>query len=375
MTSAPAAGQLRVDGGATVYRVYDVGYAIAIDRAERLLGETTRGKVRPTRVEARAMQIRNPPLVVSLGTREVEVAGVVHTAALSARLFDFGVVSVHLHLAAPSNSTWPEFARFGGAVATCEKIGPIVEEEITSLVARIESAIERPGIAPVWEEYIVFRIDRMLPNGPSKRAADYFTDQQLAALLLGEQRPLSQSALRELVPVRFSYYDDDLVVLTWENALVIEPRRDDRDIEYVLEFANAQLLELRLFDHELDAELPALYDRVEAARRRRLLRFSGQFRAVLSDLQERVADITETVERVENALKLTNDVYLARVYAAALEMFRERAWRQGIERKLRILRETYAMLNDEAQAARAELLEIAIVVLIVMELVLGLVGR
>ena len=37
-----------------------------------------------------------------------------------------------------------------------------------------------------------------------------------------------------------------------------------------------------------------------------------------------------------------------------------------------ILRETYAMLNGEAQSARAELLEIAIVVLIVLELVLGI---
>jgi hypothetical protein len=93
---------------------------------------------------------------------------------------------------------------------------------------------------------------------------------------------------------------------------------------------------------------------------------------VLSDLQARVADVTETVERVENALKVTNDVYLARVYAAALELFREQAWRRGVERKLRILRETYVMLNSEAQAARAELLEIAIVVLIVAELVIAI---
>jgi hypothetical protein len=102
------------------------------------------------------------------------------------------------------------------------------------------------------------------------------------------------------------------------------------------------------------------------------LRLSGHFETVLSDLQTKVADITETVERVENALKVTDDVYLARIYAAALDLFRERAWRSGIERKLGILRETYAMLNSEAQATRAELLEIAIIVLIVAELLLGI---
>src|SRR3989449_5037406 len=40
-----------------------------------------------------------------------------------------------------------------------------------------------------------------------------------------------------------------------------------------------------------------------------------------------VADSTEIVERAENALKVTDDVFLARVYAAALELFRGRAWR------------------------------------------------
>ena len=40
------------------------------------------------------------------------------------------------------------------------------------------------------------------------------------------------------------------------------------------------------------------------------------------------------VERVENSLKVTDDVYLARIYAAALEIFRGRVWRAGIDRKL-----------------------------------------
>ena len=65
------------------------------------------------------------------------------------------------------------------------------------------------------------------------------------------------------------------------------------------------------------------------------------------------------------SMKVTDDVYLARVYTAALEIFRGRAWRSGIDGKLKIIRETYGMLNDEAQAARSELLEATIVLLIV----------
>jgi hypothetical protein len=94
---------------------------------------------------------------------------------------------------------------------------------------------------------------------------------------------------------------------------------------------------------------------------------------LLRELNALLADLTDLVEGVENALKVTDDVYLARIYQAALEIFRGRDWRAGIDRKLAILRETYAMMNAESQAARSELLELAIVALIVLEIALALV--
>ena len=93
---------------------------------------------------------------------------------------------------------------------------------------------------------------------------------------------------------------------------------------------------------------------------------------LLAELHTRVADATEVVERVENSLKVTNDVFLARIYAAALEIFRGRTWRSGIDRKIAILRDSYGMLNAESQAQRSEMLEIVIVLLIGFEIVLAL---
>jgi hypothetical protein len=366
---------LRVRGSATTYRLYDVGYTIALERASELLGDRTRGRVRPARGEARSIEIRSPPLFVSLGTFDVTAGASVFQATLSAHLFDFGVCSLQLRVPAPHGLSWRGFAEFGVAVDTSPDAGPLFEGELAVLLERISVAVERPRVAPIVEEYNVYRVDRIETTNGSPLGApvgDVLTDERLIPLLLGEQRPLSSAARRELAPDRFSYYDDDLTVLTWESALVVEPRADDRDVEYVLEFANAQLLELRVYDFQLDGELPALYDRVAVVRARERAPFRGRFREVLAELQTHVADITETVERAENALKVTNDVYLARVYGAALDLFRAQAWRKGIERKLGILRETYAMLHSEGQAVRAELLEIAIVVLIVAEIVLGL---
>jgi hypothetical protein len=376
--------EVRVDGSVTVYRLYDIGYTIALDHAAELLGASIRGRIRPSRLEARAIEVRNPPLLATLNTIDLAVAGSPRRATISAHLFDFGVCSLQVCIPAPVRLAWSAFTEACAAIESATDLGVVFDREVRDLVGRIAPAIERPALAPLAEEYKVYRVDRISFNGPSTGAdaqaasvpvTDVLTDEEIAALLIGERQRLSSAARRELIPHRFSYYEDDLAVMTWESALVVEPRIEDRDVEYILEFANAQLLELRMYDQQLDADLPALYDRVEAARARRSPRLTGRFRAVLSDLQTRVADVTETVERVENALKVTNDVYLARIYATALELFRAQAWRRGIDRKLAILRETYTMLNSEAQAARAELLEIVIVVLILVELLLGLLRR
>jgi hypothetical protein len=372
--TSDASDDLLVRGAAVVYRLYDIGYAIELDRVSELLVSDAPERARPARVEAQALQIANPPVAVHVGKRELGIGDTVISAQLVARIFDFGVASLQLEISEPGMLPWSAFVDFARMLEGSREIDALFASELEALRERIAPAIERASLAPVREEYIVFRISALQHSGgdaPDPHAV--LTDERLAPLLLGEPRALAPRALRELLHHRFSYYADDLVVLTWENALVLEPATNDRDVEYILEFANAQLLELRFYDAVLDAELPLMYDRVAHARRRRLP--TRRFDAVLGQLQTRVADVTETVERAENALKVTDDVYLARVYGAALELFRASAWRRGIERKLEIFRSTYAMLNGEAQSARAELLEIAILLIIVAELVLALVRR
>ncbi|HEY2065951.1 MAG TPA: hypothetical protein VGG84_08310 [Gemmatimonadaceae bacterium] len=368
--SAPT--DLTLEGAAVAYRLFDIGYAIELEAAAALLAPIGPARTRPARGEAQAIQIANPPVAVSLGARDLLIGGVRCRAQLAARLFDFGVCSVQLDVQAPEHARWNDFVAFAREVEYSREVAQLMNEELARLRERIASAIERPGLAPVTEEYVVFRISALRDERGAVASPDSLTDERLALLLLGEQRPLAREARRSLLSHRFSYYADDLVVLTWDNALVVEPSSNDRDVEYILEFANAQLLELRVYDELLDAQLPAMYDRIAAVRRRQLPP-TRRFRSVLADLQTRVADVTETVERAENGLKVTDDVYLARVYGAALELFRATAWRRGIERKLEIFRETYAMLNGEGQAARSELLEIVIIVVILAELVLGIV--
>ena len=370
---SPTASTLRVRGGATLYRIYDVGYSIDLERAASILAARTPARVRPERREAEAIRIANLPITLALGASRLTARGSSYDVELSARIFDFGVVSLRMRVPVPEEMGWKEFVDFGNRIGSGADAQAIFDAELARLLSELAPAVERMGVATVTEDYTVFRVAALRDGSGSALPAGSLTDGDVVPLLLGEERPLSEAARRELLPHRFSYYADDLAILTWDNALVIDPAPDEEtDVQYVLEFANAQLLELRYYDALLDAELPRMYDRVANARGGVRGFRNRRFRELLGKMQQTVADSTEIVERVENSLKVTDDVYPARIYAAALEIFRGRVWRAGIDRKLSIIRETYAMLNDEAQAARSEALEIAIVLLIVGEIVMAL---
>ncbi|MGH7725771.1 MAG: hypothetical protein ACREOU_10145 [Candidatus Eiseniibacteriota bacterium] len=364
---------LRVDASVIVYRLHDVGYEVNLERAAECLAASAPERRRPAaRTEAQAIRIANPPVTVALATEQIRLGELPLTARVTARLFDFAVVSLRVEIALPADMEWPAFVEFARRVDLVPECAPLFDRSLASLLERIRPAVTAHAVAPVTEDYIVFRLDAIRTNGgPASPAA--FREDDLASILLGEKEPLAESARRELLPHRFSYFTDDLAILTWNGALIVEPSVEDTDVQYVLEFANAQLLELRVYDDLLDRELPRLYAQVAARRGGPAALLGRRYAAVLARIQRLMADTTEFVERVENALKVTDDVYLARIYSTALEIFRGRTWRAGIDRKIGILRDTYSMLSGEAQAARSELLELAIVALIVLEIVLAFV--
>ena len=69
-------GMLIVAGSAIAYRLFDVGYAIDLERALALLSASAPERVRPLRGEGQALQISNPPITVWLGGAALLRAGV-----------------------------------------------------------------------------------------------------------------------------------------------------------------------------------------------------------------------------------------------------------------------------------------------------------
>jgi hypothetical protein len=371
----PTTTPLTVSGRAVVYRLFDVGGEIDLEKALDRLSSHMPKRARPERGEAQALLIPHPPITCSLGTQSLTILGEHPEVELSARIYDFGVMSLRARIEANGPMTFSNFTRFGRGVDAAQEIPRLLELHAHQLVERMGNAVIRPQFADVREDYIVYHLTSIHAGDSTRSPRELLQDVDLAPLLLNETRPLSEEARRELLPHWFSYLRDDLTILSWDNALIVEASEDDTDVEYILEFANAQLLELRYYDAVLDAELPKLYDRIERARVRKRRVIGAGYSHVLGSMQTLVGETTELVERAENALKVTDDVYLARLYSAAMELYRAKVWRAGIDRKLTIIRDTYAMLNSEVQTRRAELLEIAIILLIVFEIVLSLIER
>jgi hypothetical protein len=360
-------------GTVTLLRLVDVAYSIDLARVEALWSAHPRAASSRARLDTtppKAMAFGNPPVRVALEAERPDLGEDVAAWHASASFHDFGAVALALHVEV-AGLRWQELIdltrRLDAALGPGART-PWWDALWAGAAAVVGPALDRPSDASLREDYCIVAVrdfGEVLDGEAVLARAD------LVALLGGEQRPLSEAARQDLLRLRYSYYADDLVVITWDRAFVYEPRGDS-DVLDVLEVANAQLLELRYYDELLDAELPRMYEQVEGARKAVALFAARRFAHLARRLYTLVAEVTELTERVDNALQVTEDVYLARVYSAALALFRVPTVAAAVERKLAIVRDTYAALYDEASSRRAELLEIAIVVLIVAEIGLAL---
>lgn len=369
-----ASEELQVVSGTVIAcRLFDVADAIDLAKAEAVWGQqqragVSRGRLVSTPTKAVAFGV--PPLDIPLPPVSIRLDNVELLAQATARLYDFGVTRLALHIPADALS-WSAFT--ARVIAVDRHIGPRADTPVwRDLLAEVRrvfaAAMSRPTVETLDEDYLVGLV-RAFDAAPDAEALLRQID--LVPLLSGEQRALSEASRRDLLRQRFSWYADDLLVMTWDRAFMYEPRGDS-DVLDVLDVANAQLLEMRFYDGLLDAELPKMYDLVEAMQRSRPWWGSRRYADLARRFHGLVAEVTELREKVDNALQVTEDVYLARIYTAAHEVFRVGLVNAAVDRKLAIIRDTYTALYDEASAARSALMETAIIVLIVIEVVLAL---
>jgi hypothetical protein len=349
---------------------FDVGYEIDLAQTRVLAGEGERAEMRGRRAAPAHLAYATPPVQLGLGTRSVTVGAAVVPAVASARVHEFGAITILLQT--PLDM---ELDALPALTSTLTGAGPLEDAARTlleGLFDRIRSAITTPGLNPFVEDYYVVQVDRFLPpvSIPDLLAREQRT---LAAALRCEAMHLADAETADVVRTQLSYYPDDLVITEWNVALVVDDI-DYADTVNVLEHLNVQLLELRYYDDRLDRLMTEALARATAPPRGLPLMHRPYTRAV-RELAAIRLDVAGIVARVHNALKLSGDLYLAKVYARTAERLTLRAWEESVGRKLDVLDQIHNLLLERVTAARGEALEVTIIALIALEIVLILIGR
>jgi hypothetical protein len=329
-----------------------------VETAERI----EPGKSAPTYVQI----VR--PLTLRYAPRKVETDKGAFDAAIEAHVYAIGAIAVVVRLPFRLAS----LAELNDVSHLRPRDGPSFEGMAREVVATIEARL-KPALVETYEADVEPEPYQVIVLTETEMPAqDLFVKerQALAGIVAGERRPdrLSADEVRDNLRTWFSYYHDDLVIVDWERALIIEPTGKYDDVLSVMESANLELLELRAYDKYLDAVLEGAYDD--------LTRFYGRgglFRSarnVQEELSEARIDLVRVTDTINNIGKIFGDYYLAKLHLGLADRFHLSEWESIVREKMATLNELYTLASHEVEHRRGMALETIVVVLFVMDLVL-----
>jgi hypothetical protein len=115
-----------------------------------------------------------------------------------------------------------------------------------------------------------------------------------------------------------------------------------------------------------------MYDDIDMADRSPRFRRFKRYHSIRKELMETFADITEIVEKIKNLIKITEDIYYARVYETTLKVLRTTPWTESVNRKMNVILQNYTMLSNEVNVQQEDFLEWTIIILIALEFALAI---
>jgi len=324
-------------------------------------------------------QLRSLLSMVHIGPRDIEIEpGEWIQTDCEVMLFNFGVAVACFQLpiaraTANGNSTLTaaELARWVARLNQNDPITRVGREVVDRVLALTERALDRPSHDPLHETYTIASIQRFTEPCSIDQV---LASNDVVRILLGESpdfRP-APSFHQQIVSHQYRYGCDDLCIVDWDAALIVDPKPNE-DLIDLLALALTQLLEFQRFDTQLEQELKTLYDWTNELVAK--WPWSSAARRRVDMVNRLLIDIGEFVDRSGNAFKITEDVYYARVYRGAIERFQVPAWRSSVMARQRAVSEIARPLYDRTQLGIAHALELTIIALIAFEIVMALFSK
>ncbi|HKO31635.1 MAG TPA: hypothetical protein VJU54_10880 [Nitrospiraceae bacterium] len=347
----------------TCYAVfaYDIGWSINLeDVTRRITAERERSRLRYKTRAPQYFEYRPAPLRLMQEGGSLAVGQYQSSPTVEVMVYDFGAVTITYRFTL--DGPFEGLLELSESLYANESLLTESRKRVEQLVQAIRPSIERPMIAKEVEDYIIFSIESSSPAQSLPLWSSRETE--LAQLLRGERTPLADQEIQDATSCRISYGVGDAALIDWNSAVLFGIEMDD--VRAVLEFANVELLEMRMLDEQLDAALDEGY--AALTRKPRLLPLPGLHDKDTMHIAQLQVDGALLFERVTNTLKLLGDQYLARVYRLASQRFHLEAWDASILRKLETLESIYGKMSDRTTTRRMEVLEWIIIVLIALSI-------
>lgn len=352
-------------GHITALYLFDIAEEIDLAAvAEVLQAQPTRARFEPKSYAPAYLQYQTAPILIDSPMLDLpEIAG----CRPRVKVFDYGVISISL--SRPFAGGWEELA---AASARLGDIEQQVEDLSRTIWRKLAAALVKGRPPDLGEDYVIFAITEL----SERLTADELVTRHgraIAAILRGERDPLSAQERDEVLRHRLSYLASDLIVPTWSTAFVYDTDAGVQEALEIFELANSQLLELRYYDDLLDRELSRIYNELERPHWPDWLG-GRRSRRQADELHALFIDVNELTDKTENTLKMVGDVYAARLYTLVAARLGLAQWKRSLDEKLGTLDAIYRFTVEQVQLSRANLLELLIVLILVLELVLIFMG-
>lgn len=310
------------------------------------------------------MIINNAPLSLNLAGGRFQALNHDLEYDVSAKIWPFGAVSLNMQITIPPEMTWTQLIALGAFLETDPRVQQLAIEKLVQLVQQLNPDRMKNLNLETFEDYTLYFF-KTIP-GAEVNALSVFQNYDVPGLILSENtETLSEQVKKGVQEGAMQYSQNDLAVINWNSALILEPT-GLMDTPDVIEFALCQLLEMRYYDDLLDERLALLYDALE---KKKLSIWETYSERLSKEAAQTFLEISDTIESVENTLKVVGDYYPAQIFRLTSSRFRFNDWRESVDQKLNNLAEISKFLTGDINERRNRLMELVIIVLISIEVI------
>ncbi|WP_292461470.1 hypothetical protein [Methanolobus sp.] len=125
----------------------------------------------------------------------------------------------------------------------------------------------------------------------------------------------------------------------------------------------------------MSRQIGKMYEDIVIADNLPPLRRRQKYRTIMMQLMQNNAELSEVTEKVNNLIKVTEDIYYARGYASVLRKLRSNQWSESVSHKIEVIRDNYSMLSEEVRTQHSNYLEWIVIALISLEVIMAVVER